>query len=136
MTGNETGVRPTHIGQVALHVQDVERATAFYRDVLGLAHLFSAPPGLSFLQCGEVRIMLSEEGGADGDSGKSILYYAVGDVEAAHQTLMEGGAEEVSGPHSVHRTDRTDLWMAFYRDTEGNFFATMRERSRGEEVEK
>jgi methylmalonyl-CoA/ethylmalonyl-CoA epimerase len=132
MEGNEARIRPTHIGQVALGVQDVERATAFYRDVLGLQHLFSAPPGLSFFQCGEVRIMLSEsEGGAEPRG--SILYYAIEDVEAAHQWLVEGGAEEVAGPHSVHRTDRTDLWMGFYRDTEGNLFASMNERPREEE---
>ena len=36
------------IGQVAINAHDVDRATAFYRDVLGLRHLFRAG-ALSFL---------------------------------------------------------------------------------------
>jgi methylmalonyl-CoA/ethylmalonyl-CoA epimerase len=41
-------------------VTDLARAVTFYRDVLGLRFLFRAPPGLAFLQCGEVRLMLSQ----------------------------------------------------------------------------
>ena len=41
------------IGQIAINVYDVGRATAFYRDVLALPHLFSAGH-LSFFNCGGV----------------------------------------------------------------------------------
>jgi methylmalonyl-CoA/ethylmalonyl-CoA epimerase len=74
---------PTKVAQVAISVRDVERAKAWYSDVLGLAHLFDAPPGLSFFQCGETRLMLSEPEGPD-TAGNSILYYGVPDVAAAH----------------------------------------------------
>ena len=47
------------LGQVAISVRDVARARAFYRDVLGLAHLFDAGPSLSFFACGGVRLMLT-----------------------------------------------------------------------------
>ena len=120
---------PTHIGQIAVTVVDIERATAFYRDVLGLPHLFSAPPGLSFFQCGQVRLMLStSEDEALAPPG-SILYYAGVDLAAGHGRLAEAGAEVVSEPHAVHRTDAMELWMGFYRDTEGNTFALMEERA-------
>jgi methylmalonyl-CoA/ethylmalonyl-CoA epimerase len=122
----------SHIGQVAVHVRDVERATAFYRDVLGLRHLFSAPPGLSFFRCGEVRIMLARPEGSAPGQASSILYYAVDDVTAAHRALAEAGAEVASPPHIVHRTGEMELWMAFFRDGEGNMFAVMNEVQLGE----
>ena len=50
-------VRLGEIGQIALTVRDVERATGFYRDVLGMDHLFGAGT-MSFFQCGGVRLML------------------------------------------------------------------------------
>ena len=46
-----SGMQPTHIAQIAVTVGDLERAKRFYGDSLGLAHLFDAPPGLSFFQC-------------------------------------------------------------------------------------
>jgi methylmalonyl-CoA/ethylmalonyl-CoA epimerase len=118
-------LRPSRIGQIAIHVRDVERATAFYRDVLGLEHLFSAPPGLSFFRCGEVRLMLARPEGAERVPPASILYYAVDDVEAAHRTLVAKGAEVTSEPSVIHRTESTELWMAFYHDGEGNTFGVM-----------
>jgi len=117
----------THVGQIAVTVQDVERATAFYRDVLGLEHLFTAPPGLSFFRCGEVRLMLSRPEGASEAHPASILYYAVDDVPAAHRALVERGAEVAHEPHVIHRTEVMELWMAFFRDGEGNLFGVMSE---------
>jgi methylmalonyl-CoA/ethylmalonyl-CoA epimerase len=122
----------SHIGQIAIQVQDVERATAFYRDVLGLEHLFSAPPGLSFFRCGEVRLMLARPEGSGSAGLASILYYAVDDVTAAHRRLSDAGAELVSAPHIVHRTREMELWMAFFHDGEGNTFAVMNEVLLGE----
>ena len=49
----------TRIAQIAIVVTDLERAIAFYRDVLGLQFLFQAPPGLAFFNLDGVRIMLS-----------------------------------------------------------------------------
>ncbi|HZM27878.1 MAG TPA: VOC family protein, partial [Gemmatimonadales bacterium] len=76
-TASEFGL--TRIQQIAITVQDVERATAFYRDVLGMRLLFRAPPGLSFFDCGGVRLMLSLPEGAEAPKGNSILYYAAED---------------------------------------------------------
>ena len=46
------------IGQIALHADDLDRAVAFYRDILGMQFLFQAPPGLAFLNCGGIRLMI------------------------------------------------------------------------------
>ncbi|MGH9512596.1 MAG: VOC family protein [Terriglobales bacterium] len=44
--------------QVAINVHDLGRATAFYRDVLGLPFLFTTG-ALSFFNCAGLRVMLS-----------------------------------------------------------------------------
>lgn len=129
MTDHEEGAPMlAEIGQIAVPVQDVERATTFYRDVMGMAHLFSAPPGLSFFRCGGVRLMLSTpESEEEEPAPAPLLYYRVEDVEAAHGRLAGAGADVVAEPHVVHRTDDAELHMGFYRDSEGNTFATMAE---------
>ena len=44
---NESAFGLDRIGQIAVPVSDIERAIAFYRDVLGMRFLFEAtPPGL------------------------------------------------------------------------------------------
>src|SRR6201995_1545227 len=47
------------IGQIARTVQDIKAATAWYKDVLGLPHLYSFGT-LAFFGCGGVRLFLSQ----------------------------------------------------------------------------
>ena len=115
------------IGQIALPVQDIDRATDFYRDVIGLDFLFSAPPGLSFFRCGETRIMLTAGEGESG-VGPPLLYYRTEALEAAHHAAVASGTHVEREPHVLHRTETIELWMAFYRDSENNLFAVMEER--------
>jgi methylmalonyl-CoA/ethylmalonyl-CoA epimerase len=65
------------IGQIAINAKDTERATAFYRDVLGLKLLFQAGPKLSFFDCGGVRLMITVPEEAEFNHPSSILYYKV-----------------------------------------------------------
>ncbi len=123
----EPAVRLSSIGQIAVRATDVARAEAFYRDVLGMEHLFSAPPGLAFFRCGAVRLMLSAPEGPDLDHPGSLLYYRVDDVPAAHEALKAKGVRFEGEPHVVHRTDDHELWMAFFRDSEDNLLALMAE---------
>ena len=116
------------IGQIAVLVRDVERATAFYRDVLGLRFLFSAPPGLAFFDCGGVRLMLGTPEGESG--GTSTLYYVVPDFRAAHETLRARGAAFVDEPHLVARMPDHDLWMCFFRDPDNHLWGLMAELPR------
>ncbi|HEY4132239.1 MAG TPA: VOC family protein, partial [Gemmatimonadaceae bacterium] len=64
----------SRIGQIAIVCTDVARATAFYRDTLGLTFLFSAGPKLAFFDCGGTRLMLD---GNEGEiaTGTSVLYF-------------------------------------------------------------
>ncbi len=78
----------TRLGQIAVPVHDVGRATAFYRDVLGLPFIFAAGQ-LAFFDCGGVRLMLDKPEKAEFDHPSSILYFAVPDIH--------GGAQEACG---------------------------------------
>jgi methylmalonyl-CoA/ethylmalonyl-CoA epimerase len=118
------------IGQIAVVVKDVEGATAFYRDALGMRFLFSAP-GLSFFDSGGVRLMLSRAESAEFDHPGSVLYFRVDDVPAAHAALAARGVEFLDEPHVVHRAAEYDLWMCFFRDPSGNPLAVMAEKPRG-----
>ena len=114
------------IGQIAINAHDVDRATAFYRDVLGLPHLFRAGQ-LSFFDCGGVRLMLDKAEKPEFDHPSSILYFQVGDIQATHRRLKDGGAQFEDEPHRIAQMPKYDLWMTFFRDTEGNLLALMSE---------
>ncbi len=120
-------IQPTHIAQVAIVVRDVERAKSFYRDTLGLKHLFDAPPGLSFFQCGETRLMLSQPEGPE-TAGNSILYYAVPDAEEAWRGLQAAGVAFEEDAKRIATVGGKDIWLAICRDSEGNLLGLMSER--------
>jgi predicted enzyme related to lactoylglutathione lyase len=116
----------TRIGQIAINAHDVDRATAFYRDVLGLPHLFRAGQ-LSFFDCGGVRLMLDKAEKPEFDHPSSILYFQVADIQAAYERLKTAGAKFEDTPHLLARMPKHDLWMTFFRDSEGNLLALMSE---------
>ena len=113
----------SHIEQVAMPVRDLERATAFYRDRLGMKLLFEVPPQLAFFDCDGVRLALSIASDPMYEPPGSILYYRVPDIEAAHAELERRGIEFLQGPHLVARLESVEIWMAFFEDTEGNTLA-------------
>ena len=126
MSGTPTGFGLAQIGQVAVPVRDVDRAIAFYRDTLGMRFLFRAPPGLGFFDCGGVRLMLDAPAQARAGQG-SVIYYKVADLEAAFATLTGRGVVFEAKPHLIARMPDHELWMAFFRDPDGNLLALMSE---------
>ncbi|MDH5263360.1 MAG: VOC family protein [Betaproteobacteria bacterium] len=116
------------IGQIAINVKDTARARAFYRDVLGLRHLFDAGPDLAFFLCGGVRLMLSPPSKPEYDHPGSIVYYKVADIAGTHQAMVARGAAFETPPHLVANMPDHELWMAFLHDTEGNLLALMEEK--------
>ena len=118
----------SEIGQIAITVSDVAKATAFYRDVLGLKFLFPAGPNLAFLAAGSVRLMLTTSQGA-GEVGKnSILYFKVADIAAAHATVIARGAKNERAPQLTAKMPDHELWMGFVRDPDGNIVGLMEEK--------
>ncbi len=123
----EHDLSQSRIGQIAVVVQDLDRAVAFYRDTLGMKFLFQAPPKLAFFDCGGVRLMLDVPEEEEFKHPASILYYKVDDIQATWSTLRDRGVEFRDEPHMVARMPDHELWMTFFRDTEGNTLALMSE---------
>jgi len=130
MTTASAGVGITRLGQIQLRAHDVDRAAAFYSDVLGLKLLFKAPPNLAFLDCGGVRLMIDKPEKPEFDHAASILYFVVPDLQAAHAKMKDGGVHFEDEPHMIARMPDHDLWMTFFRDTEGNLMGLMSEVKR------
>ena len=128
MSDSEPVFGLSEVGQISIPVEDLERATSFYREALGMRFLFSAP-NMSFFDCGGIRLMLAIPEGNEFSPPGSILYYRVRDMAIAHETLTGRGVEFVSEPHVVHATEEMELWMAFFRDVDQNFLALMCEKS-------
>lgn len=115
------------IGQVAVPVIDMDRAVSFYKDVLRLPFLFRAGPNLAFFQCGAVRIMLDIAEVADLQPPGSVIYYRVPDIQEAYRQLGDRGVAFHGEPHLVAKMTDHELWMAFFRDPEGNMVSIMSE---------
>ena len=116
----------TQIRQIAINVHDVERAVAFYRDVLELKLLFSAG-NMGFFDCGGVRLMLSLPSAPEFDHPSSILYFKVGDIQSAYARLVERKVKTEDQPHVIARMPDHDLWLTAFRDSEGNLLELMSE---------
>lgn len=114
-------MQPFELGQVARSVKNIDAATTFFRDVVGLSHLYTFEK-LAFFDCAGVRLFLSE----GDDPGASLLYFRVGAIHAAQEQLEQRGAHFVSAPHLIHRhADGTEEWMAFFNDNEQRPLAIM-----------
>jgi predicted enzyme related to lactoylglutathione lyase len=126
MSGTPANLGIINIGQICINVQDLQRATAFYRDVLGLPLLFTVP-NLAFFDCGGVRLMLGPAETPEFDHPSSILYFRVPDLNAAYQRLVESGVQIFAPPRLIAPMATYDLWMAAFRDSEGNIHQLMSE---------
>ncbi len=129
MNAMTAGLGITNIGQISIIVKDVERATAFYRDVLGLALLFTVP-GMAFFDCGGVRLMLGTASSPELDHPSSIFYFRVTDIQAGYQRLLEHKTEIVAPPRLIAPMPTHDLWMTAFKDGEGNIHQLMSEVAR------
>lgn len=116
------------IGQIAVNATDIPRAVAFYRDTLGMKLLFEAPPKMAFFDCGGVRLMLSLPETPEFDHPGSVLYYRVDDIDQAYAAFTERGVTFIDKPHLIAKLPDHELWMTFFKDSEGNTLALMAEK--------
>ncbi len=114
-----------HLRQIAQHVDDMDRAVAFYQDLLGLKLIARFdPPGLAFFDLGNVRLLL------DAAAPSALLYLGVADVAAETERLRAAGVAIESEPHTIF-VDAAGQFgpageaeeMSFFRDSEGNLVA-------------
>jgi methylmalonyl-CoA/ethylmalonyl-CoA epimerase len=115
-------MKVNHLHQVAQHVEDMDRAVAFYRDVVELDFITRFdPPGLAFFDLGSSRLLL--EAGAP----PALLYLGVDDVASMTEQLRAAGVTIESEPHIIHVDEAGEFGpageaeeMSFFRDSEGN----------------
>ena len=117
------------LGQVHISVTDVEASVAFYREVLGMQHLFTVPgQPMAFFQSGDVRLYL----GVPTDPryrSRCVLYFNVEDLDAEVARLEGEGVTMLDRPHVVHRDGSTELWMSGLTDPDGHHVILMQTKS-------
>jgi len=116
------------LGQVHISVTDVEASVAFYRDVLGMTHLFTVQgQPMAFFQAGDVRLYLGVPTSPEYTS-KCVLYFTVDDIDAEVERLQGLGVAMLEQPHIVHRDQGTALWMSGLTDPDGHHIILMRSK--------
>jgi methylmalonyl-CoA/ethylmalonyl-CoA epimerase len=120
----------SRIGQISLAVQDVDRAEAFYRDVLLLRELFRFGD-LAFFDCAGVRLLLEKASDLARVSHSSPIYFICHDIALAVRELERRGVAFTSKPHLIAPMEDHDLWMAFFEDPDGHILALMHEAPKG-----
>jgi len=117
------------IAQLLIPVTDFDTGVAFYRDVLGIPFLFSAPPQMAFFDCGGVRLLVGEMPKGQAAQRGSTIYFKVSDIRGVHASLEAKGVSFRAEPHVVHRTADYELWLSEFSDPDGNQLALMSEVS-------
>jgi len=115
--------------QVAQHADDLERATRFYTETLGLPLIARFGP-LVFVDLGGTRLLLEEA------APPAMIYLQVPDLDAVLARLRAAEVEVVAEPHDIFTdTDRVfgGAWrvetQAFIRDSEGNLVGLVSHRT-------
>lgn len=125
--------------QVALGVADLDRAVAFYADLLGAGPIARYdPPGLAFFALGGTRLLL-EAGGVEPSS--THLYLRVDDVRTRVEALRAAGVAVEEEAHEIFADPDGTFgppggaeWLAFVRDSEGNLVGLMTRYPAAEET--
>ena len=116
------------IGQISVNAHDIPRAETFYREKLGLKHLFTIPGQMAFFDCDGIRLMLSIPSRPDLDHPGSIIYFKVNNIERVHRLLVQRGVKFETEPMLIAPMATHDLWLAEFRDSENNVLALMCEK--------
>lgn len=112
-----------NIVQAAVSVSDLGRATAFYRDVLGLPFLFETN-GMSFFQAGNMRLLVGLERGGSA-SGGGVLYFDAPDIDALRLELESRGVVFHAPTQILQQSETHELKLASFVDPDGNPLALM-----------
>lgn len=113
------------IGQIARSVKNLPEAERFYRDVLGLRHLFTAGK-LAFFDCGGVRLMVEDRSIIEVPDlhNDSVLYFKVADIHSAQEELTRRGVVFKGAPHMIYKhPDGTEEWLTFFDDPGGGILS-------------
>lgn len=117
------------VGQIHISVSDYPRALSFYRDTLQLPLLFEVPEqSMAFFDCHGVRLYIGIPSSLEYHAN-SFLYYNVDNIQSSYETLMHRGVDFLHPPQLVHQDKGNELWMAGFKDSEGNYAQIMEHKS-------
>ncbi|HEY2820900.1 MAG TPA: VOC family protein [Candidatus Acidoferrum sp.] len=119
----------TGILQIAISVKEIDRAIAFYRDVLNLPLLMTAP-NMAFFNCGGVRLYLSSATAPEHASPNSFIYFRTPDIDALFADAKSKNVSIHQEPQIIARMPDHDLWLMWIKDSEENLLGIMEERRR------
>lgn len=105
---------------------DLERATSFYRDTLGLKYLFAAH-GMGFFDCEGIRLMLACLDRTEAPGVKFVVYFRVKDIEKSYRDLLKRGVRFDEKPELAAELETSNLWLACFEDSENNKLCLMSE---------
>ena len=93
-------------------------------------HLFDAPPGLAFFQCGQTRLMLSRAGSWPAKAARSsIMRWPT--RATPRRRLPPSRRDLRGGRRCIARVGDKDIWLAVASDGEGNHVGLMSEQAVG-----
>lgn len=118
------------IGQLGFQVKDVKKIESFYKEKIGLKHLFTVPDCMTFFDCDGVRLMFSIRESGETLRANSIIYFKVRNIEEVFEHWMRKDIEEIAKPHKIAEMHDHDLWMAFVKDAEENVIGIMEEKQK------
>ncbi len=109
------------VARVSIHVNDIEKAVHFYRDVLGLNMiLYLKERNIARFQIGDftlgLHVKYPEEGGRDPGGATGIIFESE-DINKTLEELRKKGVSITFEPE-----DRGIMWMAGFEDLDGNEF--------------
>lgn len=116
------------LGQIGIQIENVEAVEDFYKNKVGLKHLFNVPGRMTFFDCGGVRLMFAIREPGEERRNNSILYFKVTGLEKKTDELAGKGVIFIEKPHLVAPMPDHDLWMSVFRDVEGNAVGLMEEK--------
>lgn len=109
------------IRQISIGCQDIEKAQAFYSQLLGQEPTAVFPaPGMIFYDLDGTRLLIQRGGGS------SLIYLQVEDVKQEIERLRSLGVKVSEEPHIVFPDPQGlfdkpgNEWLAFIEDSEGN----------------
>lgn len=114
------------VGQISVPVKDLNRAIDFYQGKLDLPLLFHTD-NMAFFECNGLRLLLSLPEKEEFDHPSSIIYFQVTNIKETYERLVNKEVIFIDEPHVVAKMGHTETWMVFFKDTEDNTHALMRE---------
>jgi catechol 2,3-dioxygenase-like lactoylglutathione lyase family enzyme len=108
------------MGHVAIHVKDVDRAVAFYKDVLGLNGNWIGDQDWANVNVGHDDLSLVRKEGHRHPPHLGFRVASREDLEQAHRELSEGGYE----PDDIH-THRDKTVSFYFTDPDGNILEAL-----------